>query len=355
MPSFSTRSWKPACPLRAASLALLLSLVSGCAQLTLMTSDDLSAEVANAREEKDFRTARYLIASTPETHPDYASVQSQAAALEQDIVSFEQNARKEILSLARAGNWQAAHQRLDEAFDRLPGSESLEATATTLSEREQRVEAQALSALLLAEGRALLEHNLQLRTLEQLTTPEARREYKTLSRRQQELAADMDRLGRWFAGQEDWRRTHDLLALSRQLGGAGAGASELERQASQALTSASYRKKQQRVRQQRDKAEALLSAYRQSGELDDLLKAREYISANSAQLETLDQEVTQMCQDLLRAGLSEGENLYALGNYQQAQKAWQRVLPISPGHPELNKKLERVSRVLDNLKALQNN
>lgn len=352
MPSFSTRSWKPACVWRAASLAVLL-LLGGCAQLTLLTSEDLTADIEKARREQDFRTARYLINSAADTHPQYESIRAQASKLDREISDFEKQVHRETLSLARAGNWRAAHERLDTATDRLPDSAALASTRSALEQREERVQAQAVSALLLAEGRWLADHGLQVRTLDQLTSSAARRAHKTLAERRSELVLELSELGQWFAQQEDWQRTHQLLSLSRELAADGSPASELERKASQALTSASYRKRQQQVRRQRDQAEALLGAYRDSGNLSDLLKARDYISAHSDTLERLDQEVTQLCQQIMRAGLGEGENLYAQGKYLQAQQAWQRILPISPEHPELNKKLERVGRVLQNLEALQ--
>ena len=334
--------------------AILLGLLSGCARLTLMTTDDLATEIDQAIESGDYRLANYLITHTAPDHPQAEQVNARAEPLRESIARFQQKTRAEALEYASQQDWHSALQTLRQAERSLPRQdEVIPAAREELADSELRSFESVESSILLDEARWLLRHQDNAEQLQAYTLREARQLAGSLDRRQETLASRLLELADRPCDSNQWQRCHDLLSVWQALSGSQQADPRLQTAATN-LASAANRKRQQQVQQLRREAEKLRQRYQESGELADLLSLRQYVDSNNRHgaLDELARDTARLCVQRFDEGLRQGEALYAKGDYQQALDAWRDIQPLFPNNSELEKKLARVHRVLDNLKRL---
>lgn len=331
----------------------LLLFTSGCARLTLMTSEDVVADINRARELQDFNKAWYYTENIRSTHPQYDDVVALREPLLRDISNFESAQIKRAQQLASAGRWHEAFDVLDAAKANWRNSEALDTAYQALERREALLFNRLRTELLVDEARWL---HARLGTLEQLETLHRRDASEisdALQRRRAELVSTLTELGNAFAAEEDWVRTRDLLGAAQQLSGSDQVPAALVTARKQ-LSLEANRNRRAREEKVQNRAMTLLEAYEESRSLSDLLAARDFISGNnhSGQLDQYASRLEAICQQRYQLGLQEGDALYAQGRYEDAFQAWENVARIYPGDAELEKKMERARKVLSNLKAL---
>ena len=339
---------------RVSTLALFaLLFLSGCARLTLMTSEDVVADINRAREAQDFNKAWYYSENIRSTHPQYDDVVALRTSLQRDISSFESAQIQRAQQLAGAGRWHEAFDVLDAAKAQWRNSDNLDAAYKALEKREALLFNRLRTELLVDEARWL---HARLGTLEQLETLHRRDASEisdALKHRRAELVSTLTDLGNAFAAEEDWVRTRDLLGAAQQLSGTDEAPAALVTARKQ-LSLEANRSRRAREEKVQNKAVTLLEAYEESRSLSDLLAARDFISNNnqSGQLDQYASRLEAICQQRYQLGMQEGDALYAQGRYDDAFQAWENVARIYPGDAELEKKMDRARKVLSNLKAL---
>ena len=121
------------------------------------------------------------------------------------------------------------------------------------------------------------------------------------------------------------------------------------------MAGAAQRREQAASARTRQRADALIEAYRKSDTIKDLVAARNYLQQNNRDgaLDEVASGLESLCRQRFNEGIRKGDNFYASGNYPQAEKVWLEVSPLYPGDNELSGKLERVRRVLGNLQNLK--
>lgn len=340
---------------RHATLVVLLTLLvaSGCARLTLMTSEDIPAAVNSAREAGDFNKAWYYLEKIRDTHPQYEQVSALRSPLLQDIEAFEAREIQRARQLAGAGRWNEAFEALDKAQSQWRQGEAFAEAKVSLEKREALLFNRLRTELLTNEARWLA---AQLETVEQLETlhlSKAGDISEAMQQRRNELVKALTELGMAFAQDEDWVRTRDLLG-SAQLLSPGEPVPPQLATARQQLSVEANRHRRAREEQAQNRALQLLDTYESSGSLADLLTARDYISENnqSGQLDQYASRLEAICQQRFQLGLQEGDALYANGRYEDAFALWESIARIYPDDEELAKKMERARKVLSNLRAL---
>lgn len=339
---------------RTVSLLLaVLVMISGCARFALVTSSEISPEVRQAVAEQNFNRAWRVFERTQGADMPDDERQALRDMLEMATRQFEKDTIDMARQLADAGRWSDAFEVLKEARSRWRQSEAIQGARKELRQREALLFAGLEADLLLEEARWLAAKRPVLDRLETLAREDATETAEHWRARMVQLAGQLTTLGERFAAEQDWVRTRDLLAAARNLSGQKALHPQLALAEKHLATEAS---KARRIQEQQVQAKArkLLDAYDQSMSLADLLTAREYIKKNNDR-GLLDQYATRLeaiCNKRFRQGLSEGEALYAQGRYQEAYQTWQNIAQIYPGDAELEKKIERARKVLENLKSL---
>lgn len=340
-------------PLNRLAIVLSVLLFSGCTHQALMESD-LNSELEGARRSGDYVKALDIINRAPDDHPQYDAIQLQRDAVLKEISRHQQQRISEADSLARSGRWQEAFSLLSELDKTWRDSESIAAARQALEQRQDQRLQQLRADMLSSEADWLLAHNGSVSQLAALASREAGSLANKVKRRQSELADEMSQLGYFFAEQKDWQRTRSLLDRSRRLRNSQEH-DPLLKEAEKQLAGAAHRRDQAVSARTRQRADALIEAYRKSGTIDDLVAARDYLQ-KSNQDGTLDEVASSLeglCRERFNQGIRKGDSFYAAGNYPQAEKVWLEVSPLYPGDSELSGKIDRVRRVLSNLQNLK--
>ncbi|MEE4251381.1 MAG: hypothetical protein V2I38_12380 [Alcanivoracaceae bacterium] len=340
-------------PLNKSIILFSLLLFSGCTYQSLMESD-LNAELETARSSGDYVAALNILNKVPERHPQYPVIQQQREAVLKEISRRQQQRIDEADSLARSGRWHEAFTVINELDKQWRNNENIAAARHALEQRQNQRLQQLHADLLASEADWLLSRKSSIGQLQTLANRQAEILAGAMHHRQSDLADEMSRLGYFFAEQQDWRRTRLLLDGARKLRNSDQQ-DPLLAEAEKQLASAAHRREQATSVRIRQRADALIEAYRKSGTIKDLVSARDYLqkSNQDGALDEVASSLESLCRERFSRGIHEGDKLYAAGNYAQAEKIWLEVSPLYPGSTELAGKIDRVKRVLGNLQSLQ--
>ncbi|MCC1497514.1 hypothetical protein [Alcanivorax sp. 1008] len=332
---------------------LSVLLFSGCTHQALMESD-LNSELGSARSNAQYAKALSIIRKTPDEHPQYQLIQQQREAVLNEITLHLQGRIAEADRLTRSGRWQEAFSLISDLDKQWRGNEDITAARQTLEHRRHQRLQQLRADLLSSEADWLLAHRSSINQLETLANRQADNLASQIQHRQSDLADEMSQLGYFFAEQNDWRRTQVLLGGARKLRDSEEYdplLTEAERQ----LAGAAHRREQAASARTQQRANALIEAYRKSDSINDLVTARDYLQKNNedGSLDEIASDLESLCRERFDQGVRKGDRLYAAGNYPEAEKTWQEVLPLYPGDGDLSGKIQRVQRVLSNLQNLK--
>jgi hypothetical protein len=271
-----------------------------------------------------------------------------------EIAQHQQQRIAEADSLARSGRWQEAFNLINDLDKRWRGNADIAAARQTLEQRRHQRLQQLRADLLSSEADWLLAHRGSINQLETLANRQAESLTNQIYHRQSDLADEMSQLGYFFAEQKDWQRTRSLLDGARKLRSSEEH-DPLLTEAEKQLAGAAHRREQAASARAQQRADALVEAYRKSDAIDDLVAARNYLQKNNedGSLDEMASNLESLCRERFNQGVRKGDRFYAAGDYPEAEKIWQEVLPLYPGNGELSGKIQRVQRVLGNLQNLK--
>ncbi len=314
---------------------------------------DAEEELAAARKAGDHVRALKIVEHISTQHPQYDALVKQREAVLKDIEKHQQARIKEAGNLASSGRWQEAFAVMDELDRRWRGSSLIADAYHDLEDRQKLRYRQLAADVLVSEAKWIINQKTSKEQLGTLTTRDADNLVRQLERRRIDLIEQMNQLGHYFADRKDWPRTRDLLGNARTLSGTQQRDPQLV-EAERQLASAAHRQGRMIAQRTSQRANTLIEQYRKTETIKDLIAARDYLQKNN-QDGSLDEEATRLeslSRERFRAGLKAGDSLYAASDYAAAEKSWKEVAPLYPNDAELAGKLERVSKVLENLKTL---
>ncbi|MHA7916693.1 hypothetical protein [Alloalcanivorax xenomutans] len=338
---------------RRPALLLLVGLIALSACQTTPPPPEVTREsLQQALHEHRYREALTMLDTRLLQDPDQPELSQQR----EDIIKASREYREQTLAeaqrLAGQEQWRDAQGLLESTGGHLIHPGPLVALRESLHQQEAQRLRQRLSEWWQAQARALLDSATLDSTLTGYTLPEAGQTLELRQALKADLSERLTEVGNTYAEQGDWSRAQRALHLAHQLQ-PDQPAPEALGQAQQVLARARQRAEQQQTQRQRERSESLMAAYRESGSLKDLLAIREYLrSAPNNHLTALRDEVETLCRERYTKDMATGDALYARGEYQAAYAIWQELKPLAPDNVELNKKLERTRRVLNNLRAL---
>lgn len=331
---------------------LVAATLGGCIGPVPMNVD-AEAELTAARKAGDHARALEIVERTSPQHPQYDALVKQRNAVLQEVEKHQRARIKEAGNLASSGRWQEAFALMDELGRQWRGNGLIAQARHDLEERQQLRFHQIAAEVLVSEAKWLISQQANKKQLSTLTERGAITLAEHLEKRRADITTQMNRLGHYFAERKDWPRTRDLLGSARILGGVeqrDPRQAEAERQ----LAGAAHRQERLAAQRTSQRADTLIEQYRKTESIKDLIAARDYLQNNN-QDGSLDEEATRLeslSRERFRAGLKDGDGLYAAGDYAAAKKTWKEVAPLYPNDAELAGKLERVGKVLENLKTL---
>lgn len=330
---------------------LMLALLGGC--VTIPMDVDAEAELAAARKAGDHARALEIVERISPKHPQYDALLMQRESVLKEVEQHQQQRIQEASNLASSGRWQEAFALIDQLGREWRDSTLVTQARQELEQRQQLRFRQLAADVLVSESKWLLGREASTEQLNTLTQKEALDMARRLNARRADIAVQMAELGQHFAEQKDWQRTRDLLDGARLLNRSAERDPQLvtaERQ----LANVANRQVRAAAQRTRQRADTLIEQYRKTESIKDLIAARDYLQSNN-QDGSLDEGATRLeslSRERFRTGLKRGDSLYAAGDYAAAEKIWKEVAPLYPNDTELASKMERVRRVLENLKTL---
>ncbi len=331
---------------------LMLILLGGCVG-TIPMNVDAEAELAAARKAGDHARALQIVDRVSAKHPQYDALLMQRESVLKDIEQYQQQHIRDASNLASSGRWQEAFALIDQLSREWRDSALVTQAKQELEQRQQLRFRQLAADVLVSESKWLLGREANAEQLNTLTRKEAVEMARQLTDRRADVAGQMELLGKFFAEQNDWPRTRDLLDGARLLNRSDERDPQLLA-AERHLASVANRQVRAAAQRTRQRADALIEQYRKTESIKDLIAARDYLQSNN-QDGSLDEgagRLESLSRERFRTGLKLGDSLYAAGDYVAAEKTWKEVAPLYPNDNQLAGKLERVSKVLQTLKTL---
>jgi hypothetical protein len=332
----------------------LLSLLGGCSTLLVFNTHALRDFQQDIKEQQ-FQKAAWLANHLPPSSKDYAAIQQALPELHQAEKQFVKKSLSNARHLADNDNLQAAIVLLAQANDRLTTpSDTLGSLHRELLQQQRQQTQQNMVTLLTTRARWLQNATAMLKQLQQQQQDQHASDLaKQLQKQQPELARQLLKLGTQLATDKDWKNSAYCLKMAGQLGARPSSA--LLAQVKHRLGQARSERELQHQAQLRQEAEARISRYNKSDAITDLLAARNYIRTHNEDdaLAEASATIQQLSRKRLQHDIHLGDTFYANGDYQHAEQVWQQLAPLSPGNHELEKRLDRVARVLHSLQALK--
>ncbi|MGK0393694.1 MULTISPECIES: hypothetical protein [unclassified Alcanivorax] len=334
-----------------ASSLTLATVLAGCTTFAnLHPENDVSA----ALEQHDYAKAAQIIEQTDPKHPQYAILQEQYAGVRLASQEYRLHVVQQAEELARKQQWDAAFTLLETNRDKVLDSSAIDELRNTLVPMEARQLNPLLAERRQAQAQALLSNKDLALHLADFHALAAKQERQALAEERELLIADLTTLGNYFADQEQWVQARNLLRYAHQLAPEAEPAPKLA-QAQQVLNNEQRRARAKRNRALQAEAEQLMTRYQRNGQLQSLLSARAFLNQqkNNPALASHRKRLEQWCRRRFAEEINTGEALYAHGQYREAYRIWKQIAPLYPDNEELNKKLERSERVLNNLRDLE--
>lgn len=334
--------------LRSITFAILVSLGAGCAHM-LVPMEQLEPTFGEALDEHNYDFAAALLERLPD---DYPAQEALRKRFQQASSAYAREVVSRATRQANQGRWVDAFATLDEGRARWEDSPEIAEATDQLKAREAALYRRLHAELLLAEANWLASRRQQTGELEQLHRRDARRLAVRWDRRASDVTARLQKLADRFIAAEDWSGARRLLLAASQVTGEDLSARMAlvdEKVGRERSVPSSRPSGATRAR-----AGELLSVYERSGDMADLVAARQHIFGHnsSGQLDTYAARLEELSRRRFQQGVIAGDQLYAAGHYREAKEIWEATLQLYPDDEELKKKLQRAEKVLKNLETL---
>lgn len=340
-------------------LFLLLSL-NGCAYLASVSSD-LDARLDRWVAQQEYGKALAALRHIKPTHANYALLMKKRDAILIKSEQYERDTVAQATELARRGQWAQALERYEQALTRLPEGKTLRAgQAQLLKQQAARLDDVELD-LLIARGEGVLQL-LPIYTKRASMDPrswQAQRELRAAQETAERIGLELTRRGRNALEQRDLNQARRSLPLALRL-----YPSPETKQANQDLLRrlgppAPAGKPATARAGRDDETPDLLQRYRKAygskewSEAQRLLALLELQASPPDELAQLRSELNAEVTEAVNKHIESGIAWYSDGKYEQALIVWQQAQQLDPGNERIRAHIERVERVLEKLRTLQ--
>lgn len=348
---------------RSLSRKLLLPLsaalsMSGCVILPVET-DELGPQVDIWVAEKEYDKAINALIQVDPKHPDYPQLAERRKEVEKLAAEYEQEVIRRAIKLSDAGKWAEALALYDDAIDQLSDSAALRDGLADLHKRQQAAVDKQNLKLLLHEARWLNAALPVKRSIVDIlpNDDDVAYELQRMEERAMELASTLVDKGLAALEAGDTRLAGEYLPLALKLND-----SEENRKALKSLEDYHAARKRQRQAardaEQRKERE-LTESYQRHFNAKRYNEARAVLAElkkerpNDASLRDEERRLEAAVRKSIESNLKAGSDAYSLSQFETAHSHWSAVIRLDPNNKEALENLERVERVLENLRRLR--
>ncbi|HDP88340.1 MAG TPA: hypothetical protein ENN42_00025 [Thioalkalivibrio sp.] len=342
---------------------LALLVLPGCAQMVALQSDPL-VNIDDYAQQGEYGRALDTIEAVRPSHPDYERARARLLPVSRAADAYAERVIENAQALMGKGEWQPALDAYDEGLRRYRQSRRLaESREAFLAAREAHL-ADLDTQLLINRAEYLLADAPLYARIEQ-TIPKSYRARRDNQRHQQAIEDTAARLytrGMDAMAQKRPELAEQCLSLAHTLAPNDEREQALEqaRRFQVSLDAQAREERARRIERQRSaRITALMENYRTAMAGQDLLRARAALD-EAARLQPGHRDVNAARGELeaaidryVSSEIERGRRAYTLGNIEEALEIWQPLQRYSPDNRQLNEHIERATRVLENVREIE--
>lgn len=343
---------------RLALVALGTLLLTGCAYLDAMR-EDLDARLEQWVAEEEYGRALDTLRYVDRKHPRYATLVRQRQRIQKLARKFEQRTIRRARGLVERGEWHEAAMLLEDALDKLPGSQPLKTAWQDFLARRNAYLRQVRFNLLLSRAERLVRDLPVMAEIRRVVPTDAQveREYRALEEDATRTATELAQCAADALAARNIDLADHCLSLAQGLRPDETTRHRLavlDQKLSQHRT-AEHRREMAGSHQVN---RALLNQFDAAFRARDLATAKRIMDqimardVRPAGVHSRQEQLQAAIDRRVQEGLVTGRSLYSQGRIQEALAEWKGVLALQPDNKALREHIERAERVLDKLRRL---
>ena len=345
-----------------AVLVLALAL-SGCAQMATLQGDPIE-RIDQYVQAGEYGKALDAIGAVRSTHPDYERARAKLPGVTRAAEAYERRMIREAQQQARDDQWQPALDTYDEALKHYPQSTALQNERERYLAAREDYLAQLRLNLLISKAQYLLNDAPVYAEIEHVI-PNSYRARRDNRVHQDEIEDTADKLytcGMDALARSDAYLAQRCLAMAHALNPSEENRAALEQaeKYKASLDTQSQAVRSRRVDRERSaRAQQLVREHDKAMQSNDLLRARDALT-EADRLQPGNADIAWRMTKLQKAidryvseEIERGRRAYTLGQIEEALAIWQPLLRYSPDNKRLNEHIDRASRVIDNLREIE--
>lgn len=342
----------------AISLSVFVMLAAGCG--ILPRSDVSRAQsVAELIAAQQFAQAKQQINRAKPEDQDYAQLQQQLPEIDRQAQVYAEQVLQNIESLQQRNEWELAKQACVDALAKLPAelparAQLAERYRLLLQARTDYINDQHLQ-LSLRLGEYLLEEGPYLERIYNADPSSLRAswEWSSYQRKRREIARTLSTEGMKALNDGRYYIARRYLALSQQLS-PDPHTDTMLTTAREEIASRQLSKQQARE----ERYQVLLNRYKMLKSAEDYNTARATLSSllklkpGDKQLLAEQAELNAGIALIVSRAILDGEAHYSNGNVGKALAVWRQAAELAPENSELQQRVERAEKFLENYQSL---
>ncbi|MGK0441859.1 MAG: tetratricopeptide (TPR) repeat protein [Pseudohongiellaceae bacterium] len=310
-------------------------------------------------EQRNYYQALLLLENSSVNNPDHLYLQQQKTNITKLQRTLAYRTIHKSRQLIKKQQWPAAIVLLDKVNRNNPNQSILQHELDKILASQKQFVLQQKTAIAILQAQQFKPTKRLIEAL--LSADPSQVSYKTLQIQSEQVSADHFAIlllaAQLAADDKNWPQARSLVTSAKEL-----GSNPAIRSLDQNITAAINKNQQQQItdalNQQRLKnirlTQTLNNQHKNAQWQQALativqLQQQEHLSANQ---EKIIGESQQALSQHIEALINQGQHYYALGNLEKAIDYWQKAQQLSPNQGNINQKLKRAQRFLENLNKL---
>jgi len=341
-------------------LGLLILLLAACASIpknSPLTEQQIDAWVA----EQNYGHALAALENIPVDNPQFSQLLAKRSQVQDLARDYAAAVLALVGDLVEDQELGAALSELRLALENYPQSKPLAEEQKQLQTQSQLAQRELNDQLLVIKVQRLFEELSLQRRLARLDPDYPVSRITDLRSQLDYTTGELLECGQHAMHDGKLERAELCLTLAKRIQDTQltrTALASLEQQQTQRKKASRSRILHSQDKNRRQQTEQLLAQSNEALARDDLLEARQALTAllaiapDNADALTLNTAVNAALAARLDELLRQGNQLYRSGNIEQAKRTWEEGLQIDPNHAQLRTNVQRAERVLQNLEEL---
>ncbi|MBL4867417.1 MAG: hypothetical protein JKY67_13710 [Pseudomonadales bacterium] len=342
------------------SLLCASLLFAGCAHYYAVESD-LSNRVNRWNGKKAYGKSISTLELVKQSNDNYTELQTLLEKTKVLASVYEKQLLTEADKLIQGNHWQQALNLYDSGLANLPNSYPFEQARNSYYKKRKQHTENLRRKLLIAEGRSLPYRAPLINEIAKINPDNnaAQERAIAITHQVEDTTKRLLKLGKTALKENNNNLAMEYLTLANHLSPTKDTASALKK-INNRLDTIAKKKKQFIEIKQKSRARQLLSQYNELFDKKHYAEAKERLEQlhtyreETPDISQLEIKLEQAIMKEIQSSIEQGQRYYSKGQFEEAYHTWRESLSLSPNNAALLAHIERVQRVLESLRRLNN-